>query len=107
MTTKQLTKKDILGTIKQAGLVTEKTAKDIVTGIVMDASEAILNGVQRMFDEQNKINDAKFATKEDLQREIGWVRDDIKGLHAELSAKPSREELNRLEARVNRYHPLN
>lgn len=30
-----------------------------------------------MFDKQNKVNESMFATKGDLKREIGRVRDDI------------------------------
>lgn len=107
--TKQLTKKDIVDSLKQVGFVTEKKVKKIVTEIVMDATEAILNGVQRMFDEQNKINDAKFATKEDLKKvenKVDWARDDIKGLQEELSNTPSCKEFGELKARVDSYHPV-
>lgn len=79
-----------------------------------EATETILQGVQKMFDEQNKINDEKFATKEDLKseiasvrnematkedlkREVGWIRDDINGLKADLVDVPTREEFNKLK----------
>ena len=73
--------------------------------------EAILAGMGNMFEEQNKINEQKFATKEDLerfatkedlQRETGFVRDDISGLKGDLSTTVSKREFNQLKSRVTR-----
>lgn len=66
---------------------TKSDVRKIVTEVSVGFSETILDGVQGMFDEQNKLNDQKFATKEDLNElknelktEVSFVRDDIKGL---------------------------
>ena len=87
--------------------------------IVNDAAEKILEGVQTMFDDQNARNDKKFATKDDLKREIGavreematkddlkreigFVRNDINGLKADLSTVPTRKEFESLKKKVDR-----
>jgi len=36
-----------------------------------------------------------------------WLKDDIKGLKADLSVTVSQKDFNRLESRVNKYHPAN
>lgn len=82
------------------------TKKDVYK-IVGDATDKILKGMDQMFQEQDKRNDAKFATKGDLQREIGWVRDDIKGLTADLSDVPNRQEFNELKTRVDKHISAN
>jgi len=56
-----------------------------------------------MFDEQNKLNSQTFATKEDLKREISWVRDDIDGLKADLVGTVSKGEFNKLKSKVDKY----
>ena len=70
--------------------------------VLNDAVEKILQGMQTMFDEQNTINDKKFATKDDLKREIGFVRNDINDLRAEISTSPTRKEFDELKTKVNR-----
>lgn len=72
------------------------------------AVDAVLKGIDNMFDEQKKFfaskNDLKvLATKEDLKREAGWLKDDIKGLKADLSIVPGRGEFNNLKAKVDRF----
>ena len=71
-------------------------------GVINDAVEKILEGVQNMFNDHNKINDEKFATKDDLKREIGFVRNDINDLRAEISTSPTRNEFDELKTKVNR-----
>ena len=45
----------------------------------------------------------QFATKEDLKREVSWLRDDIKGLTADLSETVSKKEFNQLKGKVDKY----
>jgi hypothetical protein len=67
------------------------------------AVDAILTGMDSVIKEQDERNEKKFATKEDLKREIGWVRDDINGLKADLSDTPSRGEFKHLKSKVDKY----
>lgn len=85
-----------------------KTSPDepVTRGILDDAVETILKGIERMFEEQDKRNEKKFATKEDLKREASWLRDDINGLKADLSDTPTKKEFNELKGRVDKYHPV-
>jgi len=64
-----------------------------------EAVDTLLKGMDNMLNEQKKI----FATKEDLKTEIGWVRDDIKGLTADLSDTVSKKEFNQLKGKVDKY----
>lgn len=73
-----------------------------------EAVDTILKGMDNMLEEQKKIFATKedlklFATKEDLKREISWVRDDIKGLTADLVDTVSKREFNKLESKVDKY----
>jgi hypothetical protein len=81
--------------------------KNDIFKIVEDATDKVLKGMDRMFQEQDKRNDTKFTTKEDLNREIGWVRDDIKGLETDLSDIPTKIEFNQLKARVDKHISAN
>jgi len=82
----------------------------ITNGILDDAVDTILKGMDGMFKEERKFNTQTFATKEDLKdtkeelkTEISWVKDDIKGLTADLSVVPSKREFNELKVKVDKY----
>ncbi|KKQ92365.1 MAG: hypothetical protein UU16_C0003G0007 [Candidatus Woesebacteria bacterium GW2011_GWA2_40_7] len=90
-------------TVKNASPATKEDVEKIVTKVSIGFSEAILEGVQKMFDEQNKVNTQTFATKEDLKREISWLKDDIKGLTADLSDTASKKEFNSLKSKVDKH----
>lgn len=83
---------------KKDGLVTEEMLDEAVT--------SILDGMDNLLKEQDERNQKIFATKEDLKREVSWLRDDISGLKVELSDTPSRREFNELKGRVNKSTPL-
>lgn len=97
--------------------MTKKDPKGFVTNEVLtetldEAVDTILKGMDNMFKEERKFNfgtfatkeDLKnFATKEDLKREISWVRDDIKGLTADLADTISKKEFNQLKGKVDKY----
>lgn len=87
-----------------------KKVEDIVTKVSIGFSEAILGGVQKMFDDQNKVNAQTFATKKDLEltkeelkNEIHWLKDDVKGLTADLVGTVSKKEFNNLKSKVDKY----
>ncbi|MFV1917626.1 MAG: hypothetical protein ACC618_04075 [Patescibacteria group bacterium] len=81
-------------------------SKNDVKEIVIDASPTVLEGVDRLLKNYATKKDLKkFSTKEDLKREILYVRDDIKGLKADLSDTPSRKQFEELKRRVDHYHP--
>lgn len=91
----------------QNAFVTNKTLGEAV--------DTILEGMDNMLEEQKKIFATKddlrnvkqeiksLATKEDLNTEISWVRDDIKGLTGELSETVTRKEFNELESKVDKF----
>lgn len=76
-------------------LVTNKTLGEAV--------DAILKGMDNIIKEEKKFNVQTFTSKDDLSREIGWVRDDIKGLTSELSETVSKKEFNQLKGKVDKY----
>lgn len=81
------------------------TKKD-VEGVIIDASHTILTGVSLLLKNFARKDDLeKLATKDDLKREISFVRDDIKGLKGDLSNTPSRKQFEELKRKVDRYHP--
>lgn len=98
-------------------LMVKRDPKGFVTNEILDdAVDAILQGMNNLFEEQKKIFATKedlkqlekralekFATKEDLKREIMWVRGDIRDLKAELSDTPSRGEFSELKTKVDKY----
>lgn len=60
-----------------------------VTNADLDSAvDTLLKGMDNMLEEQKKI----FATKEDLKREVSWLRDDIKGFEGELADTVSRKD---------------
>lgn len=78
--------------------VTNKTLQEAVDGI--------MGGIDRIIDEvrmEFKYITKNFATKEDIKREVSWLRDDIKGLKADLSDTVSRREFTQLQSKVDKY----
>ena len=83
--------------------MTKRDPKAFATNeIIDDAVDTLLKGMDNMLVEQKKIFATKedlknvredmksLATKEDLKREVGWLKDDIKGLTADLSGLPTK-----------------
>ena len=80
--------------------------KGLVTNEYLDdAADKILKGMQTMFNNQNKLNDTKFATKEDLKRETSFIRQDISDLRAEIATSPTRKEFNKFKVKFDKYVP--
>ena len=66
-------------------------------------AEAFHDVVMPLLENMATKDDLKnFATKDDLKREIGFVRQDINDLRAEVSTSPSRSEFEDLKTKVNR-----
>jgi len=78
--------------------VTNKTLQEAVDGI-MEGMDRIIKETRMGF----KYVMENVATKKDLKREVGWLKDDIKGLTADLSDTPTRKEFNKLQDRVDKY----
>lgn len=73
---------------------------------LLEAVDTILKGIDNIILETRngfKQISENFATKEDLSREVGWVRDDIKGLTADLVDTVSKKEHNKLKMKVDKY----
>ncbi len=91
----------------------KKDPKIFITNETLDeAVDTILKGMDGMFKEERKFNFQTFATKEDLKElatkdelktEISWLRDDVKGLTADISVIPSKREFNELKGKVDKY----
>ncbi len=77
--------------------------KDDITKTTMEATDAILDGVQTMFDEhKQEINKRFEQIDEKLTTEIHTVKDDINGLKGELAITPARNEFDNLRGRVRK-----
>ena len=75
----------------------KSNSNDPVTrGVLDEAVEAILSGMQRMFSKQDKRFDKLEAGQKDMQRQINDLKYDT----------PSQKEFNTLKSRVDNYHPL-
>lgn len=81
----------------------------VTNKILGEAVDTLLQGMDNMLEEQKKIFATKedlnkvkeeMATKEDLKREVSWLRDDIKGLTADLSGVVSKKEFNAFKMKV-------
>ena len=93
--------------------MTKKDPKEFVTNQTLDetlddAVDTLLKGMDNMLEEQKKIFATKedlkeFATKDDLKREVGWLKDDIKGLTADISGIPTKKEFNEVKTKVDKY----
>jgi len=83
--------------------------KNLVNDVVIDASEAILKGVQSMFDDQNKQINSRFKLVDDqlskLEVEQRHLKHDFGDIKAEFSTSVSIGQFNSLKAKVNLHHP--
>ena len=84
-------------------MITKKDVKDIV----LEATDTILEGVQTMFDEHNVTNNKSFANVESkidtLSVRMDKVEDQLDGIKADISTAPTREEVNRLKSRMDKF----
>jgi uncharacterized protein YicC (UPF0701 family) len=82
-----------------------KTTEDRMMDRMSEMSDAIINGMDRIFKEERVYNTATFTNKNDLKREVTWLRDDIKDLEGELPTKPGRNQFDELKKRVYKHLP--
>ena len=84
-------------------MITKKDVKDIV----LEATDTILEGVQTMFDEHNVTNNKSFANVESkidtLSVRMDKVENQLDGIKADISTVPTREEVNRLKSRMDKF----
>lgn len=84
-------------------MITKKDVKDIV----FEATDTILEGVQNMFDEHNKLNTKDFSDVkskiDSLSVKVEELDDTIDGIKADISTTPSRAEFNQLKSIVNKH----
>jgi len=67
--------------------LTKKDVKEIIAESLLEFSDIILTGVQTMFDEQNKINEKRFAKESSLKNvetRLTHVEDDVKYIKDEI-----------------------
>ena len=73
------------------------------------AVDTILVGIDHMLREQDERMEKKFATKEDLAKlavEVSFIKDEIKGLKADLSDTVSHKQFEELKTKVEHYLSL-
>ena len=67
-----------------------------------EAAEAILAGIDGLVTDLRREMNSRFD-KVDVEQ--AHLKDQVKGLKADLSDNPSRKQFEELKARVDRYHP--
>lgn len=80
-----------------------------------EAVDAILTGMQKMFDKHNQEQEESFQSVENrfdlLNKKIDNVevslKDEINGLKADLSTTVSKGEFNQLKSKVDKHLPAN
>ena len=89
---------------KQNGNATKKDLQEF--------GDAILSGMQEMFDQQDKRFDNVEGRLDNLEQNVSelkmdmrQVKDDMKGIKAEFSDTPTKREFSELRERVDKYHP--
>ena len=107
---KPLTKSDLLSVLKEAGIPTEERLVELVDETVHNRMTEFYAGMIKP--EQDNMRkeivsrleaiDTKLA---ELQVEVRGVKDDTRGINAELSLTVSRKDFDELRTRVDKYHP--
>jgi hypothetical protein len=85
---KQSLESSIINSMKEAGFATKKdlersATKEDVNSTVLEASDAILHGMELMFAKQNKM------------------------IKRQLKNAPTRKEFESLKSKFDKYHPVN
>jgi hypothetical protein len=95
--------------------MTKRDPKALVTNKTLgQAVDAILNGVERMFDKQNKQINKRFKKVDErfkkVDQKLGRIETDVRDTHRRMIDlevdTPTRTEFHNLKARVDKYHPL-
>ncbi len=79
-------------------------------GVLNDAVDTILKGVDNLLANRNKQYNKRFDKVDSglKKLEVGQkgLKNEMDGLKAEFSNTPSRKEFGELKARVDKYRPL-
>jgi hypothetical protein len=97
------TKKSKPATVGDVQRIIDKS----VFKMISEATDAILDGMQKMFDAQGKKIETNTTKVDEVKTELSFARDDIKGLEGELASTVSKSEFSALKGRVDKYHPVN
>ena len=86
----------------------KRDPKTLVTKKMLDqAVDAILKGVERMFDKQNKRIDRRFKRVDQrfdrLETDVRDIRRRVIDLEVDI---PTRKAFDDLKTRVDKFHPL-
>jgi len=107
---KALTRAELIAVLEEVGVATKDDVKKAVYKTVSEATDAIIGGMEGMDESVRKeiraTSDAIDTRLSGIEIELRGLKNDIDGLHAELSDSASRKELNELKTRVAKYHPL-
>ncbi len=71
-----------------------KKREYVTIQMLNEAVDAILHGIERMFQEQNKMLDKRFTK---IEAELSFVKNDVKDLKNDT---PTRSEFERLKKQV-------
>ena len=82
--------------------VTNKKLDDAIGTVVKGMDNLFKRLVKEMRDGLKQTN-SRF---DKLEVEVRGVKDDVRGVTAELSDTPSREQFEKLKAKVDKYHPI-
>lgn len=74
------------------------TKRDVIE-IVGDAIDKVLKGMDKMFKAQNK-------RIEKIETDVTFIKRDVQDIKVDISTTPTREEHEKLKAKVEKYHPL-
>lgn len=118
---KPLTKSELVATLKEAGFVTKDDLKELRKQVKEDTEDVVHNQLTEFYagriqPEIDKLRDemrigfdemrAGFKQVDQrlhkLEADVSFIKDDIKGLVADFSTVPKREEFNDLKTRVRR-----
>ena len=96
--------KSLKGYVNSTSNDLEKSLKGYVNSTVREASDAILKGMDVMFTSQSKKIDNLEIKIDDVETrlltEIHHVKDEVRGLKADLSMKADRQELAELRKKI-------
>ena len=71
-------------------------------GDIRQAVDAILEGIDELLGKINKRFDKVDSRLHKVESDVHFIKDNAKGLDAELAMKPTKKRVNELEQRVDR-----
>jgi uncharacterized protein YpuA (DUF1002 family) len=101
---KPLTKSDLVAALKDFRKDVRDIVHDELTEFHANMTKPEIEKLRQEMKAGFKDVDTRLGR---VEAELHWVKDEVKGLKEEFSTTPSRQEFNRLKARVEKYHPTN